>query len=323
MTPLPTKIRLPVSMNLINPLVYRQANALGAEFCTAKPYRHICIDDFFDAEFAQQLLAEFPAFDLRRARNEAGEVGGKSVHEKIAALSSSFATLDQLIQTPAFLQFLGVVTGIDALRYDPYYFGGGTHENRHGQDLDPHIDFNRHPVERWHRRLNLIVYLNPAWQADWGGLLEIHRDPYAPDNQIKQFAPQFNRCVIFETNEISWHGFSKIVLPNDQLDKLSRKSIALYFYTDSRPAAELADTHSTVYVDRPLPAHLQAGHTLTPEDIDVLKNLWARRDQHSQRLYRDLMRAQKALEEANSVLTAGRIGQMVYLARRLFAKLRG
>lgn len=310
-------------MNLINPAVQSQASALGAEFCTAKPYRHICIEHFLAAEFAQRLLAEFPAFDIKRALNEAGEVGGKSVHEKIAALSSSFAELDQLIQTPAFLSFVGQLTGIAGLRYDPYYFGGGTHENRHGQELDPHIDFNRHPVERWHRRLNLIVYLNPAWHDDWGGHLEIHRDPYAPDNQIKTIAPLFNRCVIFETNEVSWHGFSKIVLPHQQVDATSRKSIALYFYTESRPEAELADTHSTVYVDRPLPAHLLAGHTLTAEDIELLKSLWLRRDQHSQRLYRDLMRQQKALDEANAVLTAGPIGKLAHLVRRLIAKLRG
>lgn len=310
-------------MNLINPIVQSGANVLAAEFSAAKPYCHICIDNFFDADFAQRLLAEFPAFDKKRALNEAGEVGGKSVHEKIAKLSSSFSQLDELIQTTAFLRFVGVLTGIEGLRYDPYYFGGGTHENRHGQDLDPHIDFNRHPVERWHRRLNLILYLNSMWQDEWGGLLEIHRDPYAPDNQIKTIAPIFNRCVIFETNEISWHGFSKIALPNDKVDATSRKSIALYFYTDSRPKAELADTHSTVYVDRPLPAHLHYGHTLTAFDMEELKNLWARRNQHSQRLYSDLMRQQKALDEANAVLSAGKTAKLVYFMRRLIAKLRG
>jgi 2OG-Fe(II) oxygenase superfamily len=307
-------------MNLINPAVLSQAQALGAEFSAAKPYRHICIDNFFDAEFAQSLLSEFPAFDVKLALNEAGVVGGKSVHEKISAISTNYANLDQLIQTPEFLHLVGTLTGISSLRYDPYYFGGGTHENRHGQDLDPHIDFNRHPVERWHRRLNLIVYLNPEWHDDWGGQLEIHRDPYAPDNQIKSIAPLFNRCVIFETNEISWHGFSRIVLPDPQRETLSRKSIALYFYTDTRPAEELADTHSTVYVDRPLPAHLHAGHTLTQDDIDTLKNMWARRDQHSQRLYRDLMRQEKALEQSNAALTAGRLGRLVHFARKALAK---
>ena len=76
-----------------------------------------------------------------------------------------YAELDALIQSGDWLALLTRITGIPGLLYDPYYLGGGTHENRSGQGLDPHVDFNYHPSERWHRRLNLIVYLNRAWDA--------------------------------------------------------------------------------------------------------------------------------------------------------------
>jgi Rps23 Pro-64 3,4-dihydroxylase Tpa1-like proline 4-hydroxylase len=79
--------------------------------------------------------------------------------------------------------------------------------------------------------LNLLIYLNPQWQADWGGNLELHSNPRQPEeNKIKSFVPIFNRCLIFETNEYSWHGFSQINLPENQRH-LSRKSLSIYLYS--------------------------------------------------------------------------------------------
>lgn len=296
-------------------------DALALRFAEAQPFRHIVIDGFLDDRFAHRLLAEFPPFETGNARNEAGEIGNKSVIERIRGIGPAYAILDDAIQTPAFLGWVGRVTGIPELLYDPWYFGGGTHENREGQDLDPHIDFNRHPVEQWHRRLNLIVYLNPEWDDAWGGSLELHSDPRAGDDRVKLVTPVFNRCVIFETNEISWHGFSRIGFPTERRGT-SRRSVALYFYTRNRPADELADTHSTIYVDRPLPEHLAAGHRLVDEDLEQLRVLLKRRDMHIQRLYRDLGSLQKQLDGAQAALYAGRLGRLRYLADRVLQSFR-
>jgi Rps23 Pro-64 3,4-dihydroxylase Tpa1-like proline 4-hydroxylase len=309
----------------VNPLINHHVSDTIAEharrFADARPFRHVVIDDFFDHETARALLREFPSFDPKFARNEAGEIGNKAVVEKIRALGPAYAALDDLIQTQAFLAMIGRITGIEKLCYDPWYYGGGTHDNRNGQELDPHIDFNRHPVDRSHRRLNLIVYLNPEWDDAWGGSLEIHRDPRAPDNQVTLITPLFNRCVIFETNEISWHGFSRIALPPDK-QHLSRRSIALYFYTAERPAEELADSHSTIYVDRPLPERFAAGHVLDRGDVEQLELLLNRRDQHNQRLYRELTRLSSDLEHARAAISKGLIGRLEYLARRAIQRLR-
>ena len=280
------------------------------------------IDGFFRDDYARALLAKFPAFESGNARNEAGELGGKSVVEQIRALGGEWAALDDAIQAPEFLDLVSRITGIPDLLYDPWYFGGGTHENREGQDLDPHVDFNRHPVERWHRRLNLIVYLNPEWQDAWGGSLELHSDPRAPDDRVSLVTPLFNRCVIFETTETSWHGFSRIVPPPEE-SKLSRRSVALYFYTRERPAAETALPHSTIYVDRPMPEHLRVGHVLSEGDMTELRTLFARRDQHNQRLYREVIARNAEVDELRSVLQGGRLGRLYHFARRLAIRIRG
>jgi hypothetical protein len=306
--------------SLISQDVIRNSAEHAARFAPRAPFRHVVIDDFLSADFAQSLLDEFPAFERGNARNEAGELGNKSTVERVRELSASYRALDELIKSSNFLDLIGRLTGVDELLYDPFYFGGGTHENREGQDLDPHVDFNRHPIENWHRRLNLIVYLNPEWEDSWGGSLEIHTDPRSDDNRIELITPLFNRCVIFETTETSWHGFSRITLP-DSRRNLSRRSIALYFYTRDRPAEETAGTHSTIYVDRALPSRFVAGTTLDDADVEQLRVLLKRRDQHNQRLYRDISSLNAQLESAVAALQAGRLGRLRYFARRLRAHL--
>ena len=313
----------PALTDCIDAGVVADADRHAAAFARRDPFRHIVIDDFLTADYAAQLLAEFPPFERGNARNEAGELGNKSTVERIRGLGAPYAALDDLIRSPPFLELIARITGIPDLLYDPYYFGGGTHENREGQDLDPHVDFNRHPVENWHRRLNLIVYLNHEWDDAWGGSLELHSDPRAADDRVTRVTPLFNRGVIFETTEWSWHGFNRIALPADRRD-LSRRSIALYFYTRERPAEELADTHSTIYVDRPLPERFRAGMTLGEADIEELRVLLARRDQHNQRLYRDVTRLTTELEQSRTALYCGAFGRLRYfvgLARRALRRI--
>ncbi|MEJ8566608.1 2OG-Fe(II) oxygenase [Elongatibacter sediminis] len=268
-----------------------RVEAWRERFRDASPFRHVVIDDFFDGAFCSELVSQFPTFDERKAINENGEIGGKATQEKVRGLGPAYKRLDDLVRGEAFRGLVGRITGISDLQYDPYYFGGGTHENRAGQDLDPHVDFNYHPVTRQHRRLNLIVYLNDTWQDDWGGSLQLHRDPYRPpaEDEIVTVTPLMNRCVIFETNEHSWHGFRRIELPPGQ-EHRSRRSFALYYYTDTRPSDETAQEHSTVYVERHLPERFQPGRTLDGEDMQELRVLLARRDQHLRRLYLNIQR---------------------------------
>lgn len=311
----------PVLDDCIAPRTLADVERHASAFARREPFRHVVIDGFLAPGYASALLATFPPFERGNARNEAGELAGKSTIERIRALGAPYATLDELIQTRRFLDLIGSITGIPDLLYDPDYFGGGTHENREGQDLDAHVDFNRHPREGWHRRLNLIVYLNHEWDDAWGGSLELHSDPRSPDDRMTLVTPLFNRCVIFETTEWSWHGFGRINLPAAHKG-LTRKSIALYFYTKDRPAEELAGTHSTIYVDRPLPERFRAGVTLSAADVEELRMLLARRDQHNQRLYRDIGSLTTQLESANAALHGGLIARVVHLARKVLARLR-
>jgi len=248
-------------------------------FLRAKPFRHAIIDDFFESSFAERLLADFPSFDPALAKNEIyGGVWGKAVNTRIHEISAAYLELYNLIQSRTFLDCMGKISGIPDLLFDPALYGGGTHENLHGQDLDPHVDFNYDEAQRLHRRLNLIVYLNKDWQMEWGGALELHTNPRRlEENRIQAYNPVFNRAVLFETNEHSWHGFPKIELPVSERHR-SRKSVSIYLYTRERPAEEIAPLHSTFYVQRPLPDWVWPGHVLNEEECKYLRAAADRRD---------------------------------------------
>ena len=315
-SPRPARYDMQSSTNLpiINPSVLESSDTLRARFTSALPFPHVVIENFLTAEFAESLLGTFPAFERGNAIGDDGEIGGKSTLDKIRQISPAYEHLDDAIKGPEFLNAISAITGIERLIYDPWYLGGGTHENRNGMSLDPHVDFNFHPSERWHRRLNLIIYLNPEWQDQWGGCLELFRDPAADARPSRVVAPTFNRCVIFETSERSWHAFNEIRLPHERSSE-SRRSIALYFYTKDRPADETADRHTTYYVNRQLPEHITDGKVLTRSDVADIKHLLEQRDGHIRMLYAENTALRKAQD-------SGLTGHLLYLAKRAYVRFR-
>jgi Rps23 Pro-64 3,4-dihydroxylase Tpa1-like proline 4-hydroxylase len=294
-----------------------RAAELAHQFATARPFRHVVIDNFLDAGFCQKLIDEFPAFDTRYALNEHGEIGGKAAISDITKLGPAYRQFDALMKDSAFLQLMNQIAGIEALLYDPDYIGGGTHENLAGQELDLHVDFNYHPKTLVHRRLNLIVFLNPEWQAEWGGCLELRENPWDTSaGESSLVIPRANRAVLFETTERSWHGFTRIELPEAKRH-LSRRSIAVYFYTEKRPATETVPSHATIYVPRPLPDHLQPGHTLQQEDVDQLQVLIERRNMQIRFLYERETEFSEALSRITNSFSFRLARLLTWPARKL------
>jgi hypothetical protein len=259
-----------VHADILNLRLQSDKEALGREFRDADPFPHVVIPEFFSSEAAQRLLEDFPSFEDRFARNEMGDVGRKAARRDVRDISEAYRELDDFLRTPEFLNLMSEITGIPDLLYDPEYHGGGTHENVDGASLAPHVDFNYH-TKGWHRRLNLIVYLSPEWEEEWGGSLELHSNPWDPPNDSAKTLPtKFNHAVIFETSEHSWHGFSQIKLPEDRRH-MSRKSFAIYLYSRERPPEQTAPEHSTIYVPFGMPEDLQPGSVLSEEQYRLLE----------------------------------------------------
>ena len=140
--------------------------------------------------------------------------------------------------------YLEKITGIRSLIADHDLGSGGVHRSSRGGFLNIHADFTVHPYKKnWHRRVNLLVYLNEKWEDNWGGKLELWDKKM--NNCVKKISPIFNRCVIFNTDYDSFHGHPE---PMTCPDNIYRKSIALYYYTEAKNDVK---TIATNYKARP------------------------------------------------------------------------
>jgi Rps23 Pro-64 3,4-dihydroxylase Tpa1-like proline 4-hydroxylase len=220
---------------------------LRQEFNSAQPFRFFVVDNFLDDGVAQRVFDSYPSFDeaLKAGRQfkAVNELRKVQITER-TKFSPIVDELGQAIQSPQFLADLSYITGINNLLGDNEFEGGGMHLTGPGGRLDVHVDFNYIEGRKMHRRLNLLLYLNPVWEDAWGGHIELwDRDV---KNRAHRYLPVANRCLIFETSNISFHGVAPITEQG-----AVRRSFAAYFYTKEAPPHWQGVPHSTIFKARP------------------------------------------------------------------------
>jgi hypothetical protein len=214
-------------------------------YATAKPYPHIVFDDFFDPTLVDQVLGEFPTpgdIPWQKFDNDR-EI--KLATAKEASFGPATRLLFYHLNSATFLEFLSRVTGIANLIADPGLEGGGLHQIVRGGKLGVHADFNRHAQYNLDRRLNLLLYLNKDWKEEYGGNLELwDRGMTRCEAKV---APLFNRMMIFGTTDFTYHGHPE---PLQCPENMTRKSMALYYFSNGRPPEEISGEHSTLFRER-------------------------------------------------------------------------
>ena len=231
-------------------LDFAQARRIGEElsssYCIAEPFPHIVLDDFLPVQVARRAQAAFPAHALPSDRVfQMGYAGQNKRQVLPAECHAQVRELFDFFNSQPMLEFLEGLSAMQGLLPDPYFEGGGFHETTRGGKLGIHADFRISSRLHLQRRMNVIIYLNEDWHDEYGGHLELwDRKMTAP---VKTVAPVFNRCVIFNTDADSYHGHPD---PLQCPDNVSRRSIALYYYTASRAIYDEVPKNDTVYRTR-------------------------------------------------------------------------
>lgn len=221
--------------------VQLRVDTLRSSWSTARPFHWVVVDDFLPREFAERLLLEFPAATSPLwARTN-------YVHQKKKLtlsrdLPPAHAEFFRIVNDPSFIQQVSDFTSIPGLLPDAALVGGGLHQSLPGAFLDVHVDYNYHPRTRWHRRLNLLVYLNKEWRPEYEGYLELW--DMGRGQRLTEIAPIFNRAVVFETNDISYHGHP---VPLATPEGVTRKSLAAYYFSETRGDGREGPESNTKY----------------------------------------------------------------------------
>jgi hypothetical protein len=210
----------------------------------AEPFPHLIEDGLFNPAILDRVAGEFEAMDRGGWHHSQATYERKWSTEDPRQMGPFTSALIAQLNAGPFVSFLEELTGIGGLVPDPHLRGGGLHEIRHGGLLGVHADFNVHPRLRLYRRLNLLVYLNKDWQPEWGGALELW--DRGGQQCIRAIQPVFNRAVLFDTSNFSYHGHPHpLACPPER----SRKSVALYYYALESPGESDRAAHGTIFLD--------------------------------------------------------------------------
>ena len=221
-------------MNIINNINFKN---LHQNYLSATPYNHIVIDNFFTNDFALNLEEEFPNFNDEKWYFYNNPIEHKKTMNHWDIFPKNTYQAFCYLNSQNFINKIQQLTNIKNLIADIGLHGGGWHIHSNKGKLNVHLDYSIHPKLKLERRLNIIIYLCKNWQEDWGGQLGIWSHDHQnnkPKECIHKISPIFNRAVIFDTSQNSWHGLpEEIKCPNN----IYRKSLAIYYLSKPRTNA--------------------------------------------------------------------------------------
>ena len=212
---------------------------LRSKFNTAEPFNHVVIDNFFEEKFAQQIADSFPdhndpvwtvSYDNHVEKKKACSHWDKFPAPIYSALF--------YLCSKEYSDLLSLITGNPTVIPDYGLHGGGMHSHCREGKLNIHKDYSLHPKLPLMRNYNLIIYMTPNWDPAWGGGLELwnhDEETQQPKECVTKVENKFNRAILFDTTQNSWHGLPEaLTCP----ETVARKSLATYYLSYVNSKAE-------------------------------------------------------------------------------------
>jgi Rps23 Pro-64 3,4-dihydroxylase Tpa1-like proline 4-hydroxylase len=219
----------------------RERENAAREFRQAGRIPSFTVDDLLPPAYARAIYEAFPPASSLVLKKTLGQL--KFVGYQMNAYDPLLEEAIYAFQDARVLRLVGAITGLAELLPDDSLYAGGISLMAEGHFLNPHLD-NSHDMERANYRvLNLLYYVTPDWREEYGGNLELwDGGPGKPQRTIHS---RFNRLVVMQTDERSWHSVSKVIHAGG-----NRCCVSNYYFSP-RPAGRDGSYHVTSFRGRP------------------------------------------------------------------------
>ena len=231
-------------VNLISKKLESEKLILSEKFQESSRHvgvRYVAIDDLLPIELCNEIYLKFPKVEKMRFMSSFREQ--KYTSKSFDEFDPILAEITFALQDPEIVGLIEIITGIKDQTVDPTLYAGGLSAMTKNNFLGPHIDNSHDGNRQLYRTLNLLFYVTPDWDVDYGGNLQLW------DQNVKNnvtIHSKFNRLVLMETTPTSWHSVSPVK------SALARYCISNYYFSAQSPTGR---DYSNVTSFSALPSH--------------------------------------------------------------------
>ena len=180
-------------------------------YTNAKPFNFIYRDNFLNSDFATSIQNEILNIPDREWDRYENPFEKKFTLRNKHNFPPHLTQLFSVLESDMVIQELQKLCGKE-LYTDPTRNFWGVHKFQNGDHLDIHVDAGSHPLTGKKKVLTLGIYLSKNWEDNQTGALELWNGDNASLDTAKIYdckislKPLFNRMILFNNDDYSWHG---------------------------------------------------------------------------------------------------------------------
>lgn len=198
------------------------------------------LDDLLPHKMALEIHTVFPKSEAMILKKSIRE--DKYIAAQMNLYSPILEEIIYAFQDKRIVNLIASICTIEDAIPDENLYAGGISMMGNKQFLNPHLDNSHNKDRKYWRVLNLLYYITPNWEENYGGNLELW--PFGLKEKQTTIHSKFNRLIVMATHNKSIHSVSPVVFEG------FRCCISNYYFS-KKPLLTSDSFHVTSFRARP------------------------------------------------------------------------